>query len=171
MFPQTQIAALLHDEHLKTLAALQSLESLLRRHPGNRTPDLAQDAIQAALRNVIAALESDIQNHFAFEETYLFPLLEQAGEFGITGILQDEHESIRPLAKDISAMAASALDDSGFADAAWKDFHGLGMELCEREIFHIQKEEMGLLGVLGAFVDPEMDAQLSSIYQSLDRQA
>lgn len=166
MFPQTTIATLIHNDHLKTLESLQSLEALLRRQSDRRPPDLASGPGRAALEAVVAALATDIQCHFTFEETYLFPLLQSVGEYGITSILREEHDAIRPLAQTISDTAVAALESGSFADAVWRDFHAQGMELCEREIFHIQKEEMGLLGALGTFVDAEMDAQLSSLYQT-----
>jgi hypothetical protein len=44
-------------------------------------------------------------------------------------------------------------------------FRDAGAELVEREIFHIQKEEMGLLAAISALVDRDTDARLAETYR------
>ncbi|MEW5728037.1 MAG: hemerythrin domain-containing protein, partial [Pseudomonadota bacterium] len=55
----------------------------------------------------------------------------------------------------------------GFDDASWRDFADAAHELVEREIFHIQKEEMGLLAAISALVDPATDQRLAEAYQGV----
>lgn len=74
-----------------------------------------------------------------------------------------EHELIRPLAARIKELAVLALD-GGLDDSTWGEFKTLGMELVEREMFHIQKEEMGLVQGLSYFLDPDTDRELSLRY-------
>ena len=166
MVPQPQIAILIHDEHIKTMHALQSLEMLLRRQGNRRPPDVTAVAVRAILDTVVQVLAADIQCHFSFEENHLFPVLAGQGDTGITAFLTEEHNSIRPVAREIAALATAALNGTPFTEPAWAYFHEIGTELCEREIYHIQKEEMGLLAAIGMLITAEADARLCQVYRS-----
>jgi hypothetical protein len=79
-------------------------------------------------------------------------------------MLTHEHRSILPLAIQVADLALAAAD-AGFTDASWSEFKDAGSELIEREIFHIQKEEMGLISAISALIDPEADEELADIYR------
>ena len=159
-----KIADLIHNEHIKTMLSLQGLDALLRKNSERKPPSLEDPGLRKSLESIVRMLAADIQCHFGFEENHLFPILAGRGQGDITAFLTEEHASIRPLARIISELAATALERPGFNEETWKDFHGLGMELCEREFFHIQKEEMGLLAAIGMFIDDETDLSLSATY-------
>ena len=63
-------------------------------------------------------------------------------------------------------MAKSARQD-GFTDASWLQFRQSGVELIERMISHIQKEEMALLPMLEDIIDEDEDADLMMTYSEM----
>jgi hemerythrin-like domain-containing protein len=163
----TQVASLLHAEHMRTLRDLQDLDAFLDDHPARRLPDAADPAFQGILTNVVAKLTAELTRHFTFEETHLFPVMVAAGEPGIAAFLTEEHDSIRPVARHLIGLASPWLRGVPLSAAGWADFHASGRELCEREMLHIQKEEMGLLAAIAMFVDAEADARLAALYAAL----
>lgn len=157
----TQTSHALHEDHRAILDLLGRAEQALVRAPrgdGARTPDLMK--LMAALGR---SLEHDIDRHFGFEERELFPRLNQAGDGAIAALLFEEHEAIRAVAQELlplaSAAAAGSLDAAGW-DALKRD----ALEMVERQVAHIQKEEMALLPILDDLLDDETDRQLAFDY-------
>jgi iron-sulfur cluster repair protein YtfE (RIC family) len=166
MMVQTETGALLHTDHVATIQALQTLEGFLARN-ARKAPDAAGDeAVRKALQSLIDTLSNEVGRHFGFEEEHLFPLLAERGEAGIGEFLKQEHATILPLAEEVAATARTALAQ-GFTDESWRRFHAAGLELVEREIFHIQKEEMGLLAAISMLVDPAADRELAERFRGL----
>jgi hemerythrin-like domain-containing protein len=166
MDEQTKVGALLHGEHLKSIEAMQNLEDFVLRHAPGRPPQAGDGETREILQSLLGDLVGEIDRHFAFEESRIFPLLMERGHQGVVFMLTEEHEIIRPLALELKQEAETALAAGGFAPQAWKAFHERAIEFCERETFHIQKEEMGLLGSLPFLLDNDTDAQLAELYAS-----
>jgi hemerythrin-like domain-containing protein len=160
---QTQIGTLLHEDHMTTIETLQALEEYLGRH---RKAPQVDDAAKLMLTRLAATLREEVEKHFGFEENHLFPVFTAQGETGIVMMLTHEHRSILPLATQTAALASEAAA-AGFTEQSWRDFADTGAELIEREIFHIQKEEMGLLAAISALVAPDVDAGLAVIYKEV----
>jgi len=157
------ICRTLHEDHMATVRVLENLETVLSRI-GRKTPPPPQAPDLARLLNdVTAVMQSEITGHFAFEEEHLFPLVEEEGESGMLAILRDEHATIRPLAQRMTEAVKASRDD-GFSPDDWAGIYDLGLELAERETFHIQKEEMGFLPLLDQIVDPDDDGALSMAF-------
>lgn len=157
------ICRTLHEDHMATVRVLEKLEAALSRI-GRKTPPPPQDPdLTRLLHDVAAVMQSEITGHFAFEEDHLFPLVEELGDTPMLAILRDEHATIRPLALRITE-AIKAAHGNGFAPDDWAGFYDLGLELAERETFHIQKEEMGFLPLLDEIVEPEDDSALSMAF-------
>ena len=160
---QTQIGTLLHEDHMTTIETLQNLEEYLGRH---RKAPQVDDAVKAMLTRLAATLREEVEKHFGFEENHLFPVFTAQGETGIVMMLTHEHRSILPLATQTADLASEAAA-SGFTEQSWRDFADTRAELIEREIFHIQKEEMGLLAAISALVAPDVDAKLAVTYKEV----
>jgi hemerythrin-like domain-containing protein len=161
----SQIARLLHDEHMLEVARLERLEGVLQRQGPNHPP-LDQDRILTKLlAELIAGVESQSEHHFAFEEEHLFPRLAAQGEADIGRFLASEHETIREIGSTVAGMAKTARQD-GFTDETWREFHRLVLELTERTISHIQKEEMGFLPMVEDLLEGEEDSQLALAYMA-----
>ncbi|TAN56016.1 MAG: hemerythrin domain-containing protein [Magnetospirillum sp.] len=158
---QTQTGALLHQAHMTTIEALQSLEEFLG---ANRKPPQVDDLVARKMKQLSRTLRSEVESHFGFEENHLFKAFIEQGETGIVTMLTHEHRSILPLAIQVADLALAAAD-AGFTDASWGEFKDAGAELIEREIFHIQKEEMGLLAAISALLDPEADEAMADTYR------
>ena len=156
----SKVGQLLHQDHLQAIALLQKLEEFLVGQTSKRPPDVKNDQVTLLLKDVSRIIDDEITRHFGFEEGHLFPALAEAGETGMTAFLAHEHGLIRPVAEELGGLARQALE-SGFTPESWKQFHSLGLEMVEREIFHIQKEEMGLLAAISALIDPMTDAELA----------
>ena len=152
----------LHEEHAATLTLWSRLEQLLTGR-GAQWPPAADDAASACLRECAGALAHDVTQHFAFEEAQLFPRLEDGGEGDIAQLLAEEHGVIREAAEQFIALqrlaAGSALDDAG-----WKRLRTLSLELVERLVSHVQKEEMSLLPALEDLIDEDDDRALITEY-------
>jgi len=148
-----QISRRLHEEHEATLALWGRLEQALALR-GNRPP-AAQDA--SLLRSCAASLADEVTRHFAFEEAELFPRLAAAGEGDIAALLAEEHETIRAAARQFAELAQDAT-------GRWPALRALALELAERLVGHVQKEEMSLLPSLEDLLDEQADAELAGRY-------
>ena len=141
-----RISRRLHEEHAATLALWGRLESVLAagRH----------DA--ALLKSAAASLERELDRHFRFEEAELFPRLAEAGEGDIGELLREEHETIRAAGMRFIKLVSNEITNP--------EVKILGLELAERLVNHVQKEEMALLPALDDFIDEETDHELDSAY-------
>lgn len=156
----------LHEEHMSTMAVLERLEALLRANAPGSPPSM-DDAGKAGLfADIISMLEDEITHHYAFEEEYLFPRFSEVFDPGIPSMLKGEHETIRPLGEKAAGLAKAAMSE-GFTPDAWKEFHALASEIVEREVFHVQKEEMGFLPAISQAISPELDEELILAYSKL----
>lgn len=151
----------LHAEHRANLELLGRAEQALARAPrgeGVRAPELIR-LIGALARN----LEQDLERHFGFEEKELFPRMREAGDGEIAMLLTEEHDAIRAVAEELLPLTHAAV--SGFLDApGWDALKRGALELVERQVAHIQKEEMVLLPLLDDLLDDETDARLAFDY-------
>jgi len=153
----------LHEEHVAMLAVLERLEKLLATNAPGNPPDAADAGIAALLDDIATSLGGDVTHHYAFEETHLFPRFADFADPAIANMLQEEHEIIRPRAGHLVELIAAA-KANGFTAESWADFHETGGEVAEREIFHIQKEEMGFLPALDQILDADEDGALQMAY-------
>lgn len=142
------ISRQLHEEHAATLALWGRVEQ-----------SLAAGALDAALmRAAAAALAGEIERHFEFEETQLFPRLAAAGEGDIAALLTEEHGAIREAGARFIALAGAAPQPP--------ELRPLAFELAERLVSHVQKEEMALLPALEDLLDEQADRELQLAYAS-----
>ncbi|ABC23443.1 hemerythrin domain-containing protein [Rhodospirillum rubrum] len=158
-FSGTATGSGLHDDHQSTLKALGALEVVLTP----RKPPVLDEAIRAVLGETARVLEEDVTLHFAFEETHLFPRIAASGSCGMVEILRSEHDDIRPMAIDLRARILGVLEAGVIGEAAWQDLRLRAGELIAREVFHIQKEEMGLLAALAQVLDDSDDQALAAL--------
>ena len=139
-----QVSRRLHEEHQATLALWTRLESALA----------AGKADAALIRAAAGSLAEEIARHFEFEERELFPRLEAAGEGDIAALLREEHATIRETASRFAVLPKEVLT---------KEIQRLGLELAERLVSHVQKEEMSMLPALEDLLDDETDAALAMV--------
>jgi iron-sulfur cluster repair protein YtfE (RIC family) len=158
-----QVPRTLHDEHLATLGVLDKLEGLLARRKRSQPPAASEPASAEMIGSFLALVDQEVRAHFRFEEEQLFPLLAERGEADIGGLLSEEHAAILPVGERMATLARAARRE-GFSAAAWDEFHRLGVELIERLVSHVQKEEMALLPMLEDLLDAEADARLADGY-------
>lgn len=154
------VSRTLHDDHVATMAVLERLETLIGRHRPSQPPLQGGADTARLLKDLIAALDTEIGPHFAFEEDSVFPLLAEAGDSEMGPHLLEEHQAILPLARRLVEIAKRARVN-GFAAEPWAQFHAAGAELIERLASHVQKEEMGLLPALDDVLDEEADGRLA----------
>ncbi len=159
------VSRVLHEEHLRLIALLNRLEETLARHRKASSLDTDAPEVASLLSELVVLLDSEVDRHFTFEEEQLFPRLEEAGDAMIATVLRGDHEVLRPLARDLVTCARRALDE-GLRGADWQGFHRLGLELVERQMTHIQREEMALLPLLDDLIDEATDQRLWSDYAS-----
>jgi hemerythrin-like domain-containing protein len=156
----SELGQALHDEHRQTLDVMNGLEDKILGAAATRPLDPSDNDDRRQLENLIAVVDRDTGPHFRFEEEVLFPIFDAAGADDMTRMLIQEHEVIRTLGSQLRYLAEAALAN-GFDEAAWSDFRNTAMDLAASVTFHIQKEEMGLIGRLGYFVDPATDHRLA----------
>lgn len=162
-----QTARALHEEHRANLDLLAQVERLLGRHATQalRLAATPGSELMRLLAGLERQLRHDVERHFVFEEAELFTRMRDAGDGGIAALLGSEHDAIREVAADLlpltAAAAAGTLDDAGWAALA-RD----ALELAERQVSHIQKEEMALLPMLSDLLDDDTDSQLAMAYTS-----
>lgn len=158
----SRVCQTLHDEHLATIRLVESLGALLDRCR-NAPPDGADGLVTRLLRDIPPAMESEVTRHFDFEEAHLFRYLAGCGDAAIGAHLTGEHAAIRPLGRELAALARAAAA-GGFDARSWQAFRRLAGELCDLLLMHVQKEEMALLPLLDENLDPAADASLHEIY-------
>lgn len=163
----TQIGRLLHEDHERCLTAVQNLEALLTRQGPGKPADVTDPKARSVLVEAKGVLAQETATHFAFEEDHLFPLLAEVGEQQMVLTLVSEHEAIGPVAEDLVRLIADALKAGAFTREEWTEVHALGLELAERQIFHIQKEEMGLLAGIGMMLESDVDSRLAETYRAM----
>jgi hemerythrin-like domain-containing protein len=148
-----QVSRQLDEEHHAQLALMNRLEHLLN----------GRDAVlpAAMASELVRTLELDIGRHFGFEETELFPRLEEFGAGDIGRLLRAEHDDLRALATEMLPLLRAAGAGDVPLGAALRQ---LGAELVERQISHIQKETMGLLPLVDDLLDEATDRQLAMAY-------
>jgi hemerythrin-like domain-containing protein len=146
----------LHEEHEATLALWARLEQTLATRGWE--PPTEEDL--RLLRDCAAQLADEVTRHFAFEENDLFPLLAASGEGDIAELLAAEHATIRAAAQRFGELAQPGADPR----AHWPELRALALELAERLVSHVQKEEMSLLPSLEDLLDEETDQALAGSY-------
>lgn len=151
----------LHDEHRANLGMLGRLEFTLARAP--RGPLALTDDLARLLRVLQSQVQQDVGRHFTFEENELFSRLAEAGERDIAGLLREEHDAIRDLVGELLPLVGQALAQALDAQG-WQSLREAAMELVERQVSHIQKEEMALLPMLEDLLDDETDRKLAFDY-------
>ena len=152
-----QVTACLHREHLESLELLERVESALAKANAKAAPAPGDAPWARLMAELEANLANDIERHFAFEEKALFPLV--GADQDIAHLLAEEHTAIRALAKRIMPLLRP-----GGAAQNWAGFREMALELVERQVSHIQKEEMSLLPVLEDVLEEEQDAELLNRY-------
>lgn len=156
-----QTGRMLEREHRDTLALLGRVEQAFAR---GAAADTGRDpeAIRL-LRTLGEHMAHELQRHFAFEERELFPRMVAAGEGGLAELLNEEHVLIQSvvaeLAPLIEAATRSTLDAKG-----WNELRRLTLELVERLVAHIQKEDGALVPLLENLLDDEADRDLALAY-------
>ncbi len=155
-------AQLLHEEHRATIEMIEHLENMIAAAK-RAEPDVNDPQTRRILEQVKASFEQDVSSHFAFEENELFTRLAEFGDVAIGEHLSEEHRAMLPVAEQLVAITASAINN-GFDSDSWREFKSLAGELTERMLAHIQKEEMALLPMLEELLDPEADMELAEIY-------
>ena len=162
-----QTARLLHEEHRANLDLLGRVEQVLARgaaaaqrraaEPGSELPRLMSTLEQQVTQ--------DVDRHFAFEERELFTRMAESGDGGIAQLLTGEHDAMRDVADELRPLARSA--STGTLDAAgWEQLREVALELVERQVSHIQKEEMALLPLLDDLLDDDTDGRLAMDYHA-----
>lgn len=157
-----RVSQTLHDEHRATVALMERLEQFITRHRRG-PPDINDRAVGRLLADLSSGVEAEVQRHFDFEETRLFPFLDAIGDEAIGAHLTDEHSAMRPLGIRVAALAREAAS-AGFDQARWTEFSRLAQELWERMLTHVQKEEMALLPLLEENMDSETEMRLFEEY-------
>ncbi|HEY5638013.1 MAG TPA: hemerythrin domain-containing protein [Burkholderiales bacterium] len=148
----------LHEEHEATLSLWTRLEGALAGRGALDAPDTA-----ALLRRCAAGLAEEVTRHFDFEEQVLFPRLAEAGEGDIAALLGEEHAAIREAAARFATLEAR-LHAGTLAAAEAQALRAVSLELAERLVSHVQKEELSLLPSLEDLIDEDADAELALAY-------
>jgi hemerythrin-like domain-containing protein len=157
------ICKTLHSDHMATVRMLEDLEEGLSKIGRNTTPKELSPELTNLLNGLVAIMQTEISSHFRFEEENLFVRLEQMGDMPMLSILRSEHDTIRPLAEKLTE-AIETLLAGGITPEIWASIYDMGMELAEREVFHIQKEEMGFLPLLEQVLTSEEDQTLTAAF-------
>ncbi|MDA1098691.1 MAG: hemerythrin domain-containing protein [Proteobacteria bacterium] len=163
MHYESRIAQVLHDEHLRVIDLMNRLEGFTTGRKAKLAPAKDDAAAGALLADLKAELQGVSGHHFNFEEENLFPALIAVGDVAIPHMLRQEHDLLRNLSEVMLPMVQEACSN-GFTAEAWAAFRDLALELVERQITHIQKEEMGLLPALSGVFEEQQDGELALLF-------
>lgn len=160
------LGRLLHRDHLDTIELLNALEARTTGRAQARPLDGCDERDRALAVRLIGTIDREVVGHFAFEEGVLFPILWDHGFQDMVTLLTHEHVQIGPLAGDVAAQAAVVAAGGSLDADAWAGFCRAAGELVQASLFHIQKEEMGLIQRLGVLLDAATDAALADRYRA-----
>jgi hemerythrin-like domain-containing protein len=155
-----RVSQKLHEEHMATLALLERIEHFIARKD---PPEITDIAARTLLIDLAVAFESEVWNHFDFEEKYLFEYFTAAGDSEMTPHLMEEHEQIRDVGVQTIKMARAAAS-SGFSVPEWKQFRNLAGQLAEQLTAHVHKEEGVLVPLLQDAMESDSEEQLYMVY-------
>ena len=156
---QLQTSRRLYEEHAATLELLGRVERVFTGRSGAYPPPEGDSDFPAFARALLGAIDVEVARHFEFEERDLFPLLEQAGDGDLAGLLIEEHATIRAVAQPLGVLLRKALAGA-VQPAEWQTMKILALEFSERLGSHAQKEDGALLPVLDNLLDEETDRGL-----------
>ena len=158
----SETGQILGREHRDNLALLTRVEqSLQRTRSGNALDD---DAVRL-LRSLNGHMTHDLARHFAFEEQELFPRMVAAGESDLAELLTEEHDAIRAVASELAPLVGAASDGTLDAEGS-NGLRRLALELVERLLAHVDKEELSLVPLLDDLLDEDTDRTLALGYAS-----
>jgi hypothetical protein len=164
----SELGRLLHRDHLQTIAVLDALETRTGGRAAAR-PMTAADAEDRALAEAaITVVEREVIRHFAFEETSLFPLFVDRGAADMVAMLTSEHKRIGAMGDRLSALAVALLAAGVWPAEVWREFRIVAGEFVQASMFHLQKEEIGVVQRLPLLVDAETDAALARRLAQMD---
>jgi hemerythrin-like domain-containing protein len=159
----SDLAEILHQEHVTTVTVLNALEERIFGHAKNKPIDVAAAGERAELQALLDVIDQEINQHFRFEEERLFPALASRGYDELAKMLEQEHDAIRSLSASLKAVAVPALEQ-GFDRESWQSYREAGMDLIPSVMFHIQKEEKTVIERLSFFLTAETDRALAEEY-------
>lgn len=160
----TELGQLLQDDHRRTAAVLGAVEDWIMGEARERPPGPVRGDERERLEALIALIDFDCDCHFAFEEEVLFPLLEPLGAADMVAMLRQEHAGIRAAAGHLRSLAQAGLA-GGFDARDWEAFREAVMDLVPAVLFHVQKEEMGLVRRLAGLLDAGVGTTLAADYR------
>ena len=155
----TELGAVMHEEHFRTLVLICGLENRVTGEFANRPIDLCDAEDRSLLENLVVGLE-EVIGHNAFEETALFPLLKDVGADDLAVLLTQEHFAMGPLAKKLRALSGEILEHGSSADR-WIAFCDAATNFATHLMLHLQKEEAGVVQHLGTLLDRDVDHALA----------
>jgi len=117
----TPLGRMLHEEHIRTLALMNALDTRTTGGSGKRTIDPADPDDRQLLKEAVAAIDEEVNQHFGFEESVIFPIIADRGAGDTARLLTQEHAVTSPLGKRLSELVVGALK-SGFDDPGWSEF-------------------------------------------------
>lgn len=156
-----QTGRTLHEEHRANLELLSRIEAAFGRAP--RQDPGRDDELVRLVTALGRQMDQDVQRHFEFEERELFTRMSDAGEGDIAALLAEEHDAIREVVAELQPLV-DAVADGTLEVAGWHTLAGAALELVERQVSHIQKEEMALLPLLEDLLDDDTDRRLAMDY-------
>jgi hemerythrin-like domain-containing protein len=160
------LAAIVHEEHQRTLALLSTLDERIRGRAERQPLDGQIAGDRQLIERLSQVVEEDIIRHFAAEEALLFPLVQDTLGQPVVLMLMHEHDEVGALASSLAAIAAEAAGGP-LPQAAWTAFRETAETFIDQEIFHIQKEEASALQVLPMLLSAEDDAAAAERYRAL----
>jgi hemerythrin-like domain-containing protein len=155
----TELGAVMHEEHFRTLVLICGLENRVTGGFADRPIDPRDVEDRSLLENLVVGLE-EIIGHNAFEESVLFPLLKNVGADDLAELLTQEHFAMGPLAKRLRTLAIEILEHGSSADR-WTAFCDAAMDFSAHLMVHLQKEEATIVQQLGTLLDADADHALA----------
>jgi hemerythrin-like domain-containing protein len=137
-------------EHQELAPWLDRIHEVGRRVGHESAADVA-----VALHRVVVWLETDLQAHAAWEESWLYPEIDRrAGTPWASRTMRFEHQQIRAAVRNLSAEQTTLQHELTPATACQVASHVFGLEAILRG--HLEREERVLLPLLDDQVDSSL---------------
>ncbi|HYG90299.1 MAG TPA: hemerythrin domain-containing protein [Azospirillum sp.] len=162
----SETGRLVHEDHDRTAAILNRLETHLEQAETRGIPSLDDAEVRRLVADLNTELDTELSTHFDFEEQALFPLIADSGGHELVQHLLNEHEAMRPVGRRLQRYCALALKE-GFDEDSYGAFVHFGWDILERLERHLQVEETSLLLAVEALMlnNPDLDARIARSYR------
>lgn len=163
------VANCLSREHQEAAHLMRRFGGFLSLHSASSSPDWSQFEARDLAKTLALTLNHEIKQHFALEESSIFPFMEDEGLGDLVEILLADHKEISKLVLEIEPHLRAAGKGEALSDTDWAFLFRKGNALVTDLIAHIEKEENGLIPLIEESMNESKANEILVLYEESQR--